>query len=69
MIDPIAGTIAKQLTEQLVTSALPDAPVRPEPAGPSRRRRPAASAAAPPAPWPQWPLWLDSTAAKAGHAG
>lgn len=68
MIDPIAGTIANQLTEQLVTSALPDAPVRPEPAGPSRRRRTGGLRRRAARTLAAVAARLDSTAAKAGHA-
>jgi hypothetical protein len=70
MIDPIAGTIAKQLTSQLVTSARTGAPVRLESASPSRRtppsrglRRRAARALAAVA------GRLDPAAARAGLAG
>jgi hypothetical protein len=50
MMQPFAGIIAYQLTRSLATSALPDAPVRPEATGereqPRRVRRVAARALA-----------------------
>jgi hypothetical protein len=50
VMQPFAGIIAYQLTRSLVTSALPDAPVRPEATGereqPRRVRRVAARALA-----------------------
>ena len=39
MIEPIAASIARRLTAEVATSALPDAPVRSEP---TARRRPVA---------------------------
>jgi hypothetical protein len=38
MMQPFAGIIANQMTSGLVTSALPDAPVRTEPIGSDDRR-------------------------------
>ncbi|HEX9343462.1 MAG TPA: hypothetical protein VF995_07595 [Actinomycetota bacterium] len=38
MYEPFAANIARRLTENLATSALPDAPVRTEPEPATRRR-------------------------------
>jgi hypothetical protein len=39
MNEPLAASIIRRSTAELATSALPDAPVRPQPAEPAPRRR------------------------------